>query len=1100
MAVRISMFSFVNFVKRRLSIKILFALTIGGAIVMGVVIYLSLSSQRAQMRERMTTFGRELNYLAYAGIKHPMSVGDSPSVEKQFLEVKGALKGTEIVICDFNQRVVFATHEDLIDKDVSHIVHSKETLVALENILESGGGSDKKHFEEEVDGRKYLISIHPMANAPECHHCHGTSREVLGGLIVRQSTDETYAAITSLRNRTIFISVIGIAAIIGIIYFLLAKLVTKPVTELADKAKLLASGDMSVSVPVTTKDTIGILGESFNSMVESIKDQIEFANSLKGAIADPLFLVDTNMIITYMNEACAQLTGFSKEEAEGKLTCRQIFQSDICADSCPIKKSFETGEPVEGIRVTMTSKAGQKVPLMASASALKDAHGVLIGGVEICRDISDVLEAERLRYIKKTAEREEEQRKYFEEKAKNLLSILTQVSEGNLGVRAEVSEEKEIMNEIAEHTNLMLDNLEKLYEKISSFSKDLELEVARRTMMLREKTLLLERANRELRELDRLKTSFLANMSHELRTPMNSIIGYTELMLDRVDGEINEEQEKSLHKVENNAKHLLQLINDILDMSKIESGKVELDIKETDIQQLAESVASTFEPAIAKKGLTLTFRFDQALPHVYVDEDKIRQVFINLLSNAVKFTNEGGITISAKPSERGVKPGEPPLFVQVSIQDTGIGIKGKDMDKLFDKFSQIDVSSIRQYEGTGLGLSIARGLVVLHKGLILSESKFGKGSTFYFTLPARKEILEKPAEPILEMMMAEGLGKCFEKSTETFLRQPEYGSKPIRCWEYTHCGQTSCPAYGNKDHRCWLIFGTHCKGTKVASYPEKVDFCKGCEIIERVILEEYEEKQFEKLRDKTEPKGEAAKKTILAIDDNPEVIELIEKYLGKDYNVVGLLGGEKAVEKAKEIRPVAVTLDILMPKKDGWQVLHDLKMAPETQDIPVIILSIVDDKKQGFSLGAAEYLVKPIDKELLLRKLKNLEKITKIKKVLVVESEPRSVELIGHVLSAAGYHIITADNNKNAIQAIEDERPDLIVLNLILTDTNGLDLIEYLKAEKDIKHIPLILITHKDLTEKEILDLDGRIQAILNKGILAEQDLLRELKDTITKL
>jgi PAS domain S-box-containing protein len=1094
------MFHLVNAVKTRLSHKILLVLTISVAIVMGVIIYLNLSSQQELIRERMTTFGSELSYLAYAGIKHPMSVGDSPSVEKQFSGVKEVLEGTEIVICDFNQRIVFATHEERLNSEVSNVVHNDEAMAALQNLLHTGKASEKRYFEEEEDGKKYLVTLHPMANTPECHHCHSTSREVLGGLIIRQSTDATYAAITSLRNRTIIISMLGIAAIITIIYFLLSRLVTRPVTELADKAERLARGDLSVSVPVRTTDSIGVLGESFNYMVSSIKNQIEYANSLKVAIADPFFLVDTNMVITYMNKACVQLTGYSKEEAEGKLTCREIFHSDICETTCPIRYCFDTGGPVEGIRVTMTNRAGEQVPMVASASGLRDAHGKLVGGVEICRDITDVLNAERLGYIKETAAREEEQRKYLEARAENFLEVLTQVSKGNLQVRAQVTGKKEVMDEIAHHANLMLDNLEKLYEKISSFSKELELEVARRTMMLRERTLLLENANRELRELDRLKSAFLANMSHELRTPMNSIIGYTELLIDRLDGDINEEQEKSLLKVENNAKHLLQLINDILDMSKIESGKMELDIKEVDIQELAEAVASTLEPPLSKKGLTLTFHFAENLPHVYVDEDKIRQVFINLLSNAIKFTLEGGITISAEPSARGVTPGAPPLFVLVSVEDTGIGIKEKDIDKLFDKFSQIDVSTIRQYEGTGLGLSIARGLVVLHKGVVWAESEFDVGSKFHFTLPAKKELLEKPAEPILEITMAEELAHCFEKPVETFLATPQYGGKPIRCWEYSHCGQTSCPAYGSNEPRCWLIFGTHCKGTLVASYPKKLEFCKGCEIIERVLLEEYEAREAERLATGTEPGDRHDKKCILAIDDNPEIIDLLGKYLKNEYNVIGLLGGEGAVDKAIELKPTAITLDVLMPKKDGWQVLQELKMDPETQDIPVIILSIVDDKKQGFSLGAAEYLLKPIDKNLLLRKLKHLERISSIKKVLVVENEPHTVELIGHIIDEAGYKIATAASNADAIRAIQDAKPDLIVLDLTMIDFSGIDLIEYIKTDKEMKNIPLIVITQQHLTADEIRSLDGKIQAILNKGQLSEKELLNELKETLIRL
>ncbi|MCF6289632.1 MAG: response regulator [Desulfobacterales bacterium] len=1091
------------FISKRLSVKILLALTVGVAIVMGVIICLGVTSQRRQIRERMTTSAQELQFLAYAGIKHPMSVGDSASVEKQLLDVKEHLHDAEIVICDFNQRIVFATHAERINATVSGFIHNPAAITALGVLLEGGASPGEKYFEEKVGGKRFLVTIHSMPNEKECHHCHGASRKVLGGMIIRQSTDETYAVIAALRNRTILVSVLGIGALIAIIYYMLGRLVTRPVDELASKAEQLAQGDLSVSVAVSTEDAIGVLGRSFNAMVASIKDQIEYASSLKEAIADPLFMVDTGMVITYMNEACAQLTGYSKEEVEGRMTCRQVFRSDICESTCPLRYCFDSGKPVSGVRATMTSRTGKPVPLMASASPLRDAHGALVGGVEICRDITEVLEAERLQYIKKAAAREEEQRRYLEERVTSLLNTLSLVAEGDLNKRAEVLDKNDMMDEIAGNINLMLDDLEKLYERISSFSKDLELEVARRTMMLREKTLLLERANRELRELDRLKSAFLANMSHELRTPMNSIIGYTDLLLDRIDGEINEEQEKSLRKVVNNARHLLQLINDILDMSKIESGKIELDPHEASIKNLAETYAATFEPAMNKKGLKLVFDFSDDLPPVYIDEDKIGQVFLNLISNAVKFTNSGEIRISAYPSQRGIKPGEPPRFVEVCIADTGIGIKQGDIDKLFDKFSQIDVSSIREYEGTGLGLSIARGLVVLHKGMIWVESRFGRGSRFCFTLPARKDLLEKPSEVIIEPMMAEELASYFDKPVQTFLKEPRYAGKPIKCWEYVHCGQTSCPAYGSKDHRCWLIFGTHCKGTKVASFPEKSGFCRGCEIIERVIMEEYDSSGsgLERTGKNSGPAaGDGERKmTVLAIDDNPEMIEIISKYLGREYNVVGLQDSARAVATARELQPAAITLDIRMPGKNGWQVLLELKQDPQTQDIPVIILSIVDEKRLGFSLGAAEYIVKPVDKNLLLRKLDTVACSARIKRVLVVETDPEVVGAIRPALEEAGCQVTVARDNRQARDEIQKAVPDLIVMNLIMPDVDGTDMIAYLKSNKAMRHIPLVLITERQFSKAELDRLDGRVETILNRKLLTMDDMLRELTEILRR-
>ncbi|MCK4605588.1 MAG: response regulator, partial [Deltaproteobacteria bacterium] len=503
--------------------------------------------------------------------------------------------------------------------------------------------------------------------------------------------------------------------------------------------------------------------------------------------------------------------------------------------------------------------------------------------------------------------------------------------------------------------------------------------------------------------------------SHELRTPMNSIIGYSDLLLDGVDGPINEEQKKSLSRISNNARHLLQLLNDLLDLSKIEAGKAEIEAEQFNLKGLIDSVVPFFEGMITGKGLSLGFDIDENLPLVYGDKSKIKHVLINLLNNAIKFTNEGGITIRAKISDRGIQLGESPIFAEICIEDTGIGIKDEDLDKIFNKFVQADISIVRQYEGTGLGLSIARGLIALHKGMIWATSEYGKGSQFHFTIPLKKETLKTRAKPVVELRMADALSEDFGVPVET-------------------------------------------------------------------------------------SEEDISRKTILAIDDNLDAIDIIRKSLGKDYKIVGLLSGDKAVEKAMETRPVAITLDILMPQKDGWQVLRELKSAPETRDIPVIVVSIVDNKKLGFSLGAAEYIVKPLEKDFFLKKIRDLEKTGKIQRALVVDNEMETVMLIEHILHDVGCQVKTAYNSQDAIRLIQSFVPGLIILNLTMPKVNGFDVIEYIKTEDSAKNIPLILITKRDLSQKEKDDLDGRLRGILNKGVLKEEDLSQELKDRIDEI
>ena len=902
----------IGFLTKRLANKIMVAIVITIVLIMGTEIIVRIYFGTRDRMELMNILARDVASSTYAGIKHPMEVGDAEGIKRELLDIKEMAKDIEVFICNFDQEIIYSTHKEKVKTKIADSIHNKAALETLSEILKTGI-EPQRPFEDEVSGERYLVHFYPILNQKDCHHCHGSSRKVIGSMAIKMSAERAYATVAAQRNRTLILTLFGISLAITIIYLIVSRFIRRPVENLAEKAHRFAEGDMSVSIDIKTEDEIGVLGKTFNYMVESV----------------------------------------------------------------------------------------------------------------------------------------------------------------------------------------------------SSASKKLEEEIKRKTALLDERTrllTLLERANRQLRELDKLKSTFLANMSHELRTPMNAIIGYTDLLVDGVDGPINEEQEKSLKKIAGNSRYLLQLINDILDISKIESGKMKVEPKELDLKWIVESVIPTFEPLIKEKGLTLTDHVDEGLPSVYGDEDMIKQILINLLSNAVKFTQKGGITITARPSQRGIKPGEPPIFAEICVEDTGIGIKQEALGTIFDKFVQVDLTTVRQYEGTGLGLSIARGLVALHKGMIWGTSKYEQGSKFHFTIPLNKEMFEKSGEPVIEPRMAEALADYFGKPVETFLKEPQYAGKPIRCWEYVRCGQPTCPAYGIKESRCWLVLGTHCAGMKIAAYPEKVDFCKGCELIEGLVLKaagEYGPLEAEEYRpvEAESPKGkEVAKKTVLAIDDNPEGICIIRKFLGQEYRVVGLLSGENAVGKAKELNPLAITLDILMPRKDGWEVLRELKDTPETQDIPVIILSIVDDKRLGFSLGATEYIVKPVGKQALLRKLRNLEKLGRIQRVLVVDNDPETVRLIGNVLKELEYQVTTAYNSKDAIKSIQDFRPDLVALNVTMPEVSGFDVIEYLKTGEGVKDIPLIVLAHKDLTEKEIDDLNDRIQAILDKGVLIKEDLLKELKDTINKV
>jgi methyl-accepting chemotaxis protein len=428
----------------------------------------------------------------------------------------------------------------ILKSNLAQYITDKDTLGAVADIFKTGEHKQYFFHENSPDG-KYLINVHPILNQEDCYHCHGSSRKVLGSMVIKMNVEKTFGAIASARNRIILMSILGICATIILTYSMLAKLVRQPVESLARKAKKFAEGDMSVYAEVETEDEIGVLGTTFNYMVRSIKDQIEYANSIKTAIIDPLFVINTDMIITYMNNSCEEITGYTKKEVEGVMTCSEVFNSDVCETGCPIKQSFEKGDVVKGSRVVITNRSGQKIPIMVSAGPVRDASGKILAGLEIFRYITTVLEAERLKFVEFTAAREEEQRKYLEERVKKLSEVLSEASKGNLNVRSQILGKNDAMDMVSDHINVMLANLEQLYETISSFSKELELKVEERTSMLNEKTHLLEQANKELE-------AFAYSVSHDLRAPLRGIAGFSKILLDECSEQLDDKSKHYLKR------------------------------------------------------------------------------------------------------------------------------------------------------------------------------------------------------------------------------------------------------------------------------------------------------------------------------------------------------------------------------------------------------------------------------------------------------------------------------------------------------------------------------------------------------------------------
>ncbi len=500
---------------------------------------------------------------------------------------------------------------------------------------------------------------------------------------------------------------------------------------------------------------------------------------------------------------------------------------------------------------------------------------------------------------------------------------------------------------------------------------------------------LSQQAVMEMREIDRMKSQFLANMSHELRTPLNSIIGFSRVIIKGIDGPVTELQQQDLTAIYNSGQHLLGLINDVLDLSKIEAGKMELAFDEVNISDITNSVLSTMTGLIKDKPIQLQRTIQPNLPTVRADAIRIRQVMINLLSNAAKFTDEGIISV-----EVGLKPGTSGHNeVRVSVTDTGPGIAEPDQAKLFQPFSQVDDSPTRKTGGTGLGLSICQHIVNMHGGKIWVESEIGRGSTFHFTLP------------------------LFHKEHESIT--------------------------------------------------------------------------------------DGSNKVVLAIDDDMQVIGLYERYLHpQGYQVVPLTDPSKAVERVKELRPFAVTLDIMMPNIDGWQVLDNLKGDPDTRNIPVIICSIVEELEKGFNLGATDYLVKPILEEDLVNALDRLNTDGSIRDVLVIDDNPDDLRLLGKMLIDDGrYKPILAEGGRVGWDIISSGKPPhAVILDLFMPEMDGFKILENMQASEKLRDIPVIVISGMELTNEQKQQLNEFGQRLLSKGSFNEKELLTSIQRSLERV
>ncbi|MCP4108455.1 MAG: response regulator [Desulfobacteraceae bacterium] len=796
-----------------------------------------------------------------------------------------------------------------------------------------------------------------------------------------------------IRN-TVVIVMFGIL-LLCIIAYLMPKSILSNISALKAVMSEITSTGFFAKSDLPGNNEITEMAWHFNLLIEKLQKQFwlrdglnSLNNELSGGLSyDDLAAKSINFTSRYADACAGALYRYDKKSSLCELKGSYAF---VEREYLSIR--FKSGEGIVG------QVAVEKKPVLLKNITREQALGNTGTASEPPKNIYAVpLMSEKELYgVLEIASFEDigDLKKDFLNSAARIISTALYTSSQNEQIR-ELLESTQVANE---KLQFRTDELNKANEMLKVLNDELQAqsdELQAQAQELHAQKTELETQRIQVEEADRLKSEFLSNMSHELRTPLNSVLALSQLMISRGTGKSPEQETEYLKVIERNGRRLLFLINDILDLSKIEAGRMDIYMTEFDPGDVVQQALETVMPIADEKGLKLSVNYDDKLT-IHSDEDKLNQILLNLFSNAVKFTKEGEIEIRVWESEG---------KMSFAVRDTGIGISEKDMSHIFDEFRQADGSTTRQHEGTGLGLAICQKLARLLGGAISAESAEARGSTFTLTLPSGSDI------------------KNYQLKSDNHQVKPES------------------------------------QQTMVSS------------------------------------------RTVLVIDDDEEVCAFLKDYLtGAGYQVVVAQSGKQGLEIAHSIKPFAITLDIMMPETDGWEVIRQMKDSAETAHIPVIVVSVGDDRATGMAMGAAAYITKPVDRRMLLSEIEKIGVFHRIQRILVVDDDPIVLKYVEDILGGRGYLIEKASGGKEAVARIAACPPDVIILDLMMPDTDGFTVLDHIRGEPLTRSIPVIILTAKELTQEENNRLKNAVHHIVTKGKMEKDRFLRNVENILNSL